>query len=254
VDKGVVTLNADPDVQVRLLDIADHDKRIAQLHHRRQTLPQAQEAQELSARMDRLDGEIVAAETIVSDVKRELARADADVEQVRERSRKDQELLDSGSINDPKQLQNLQHELTSLARRQAELEDVELEVMERAEGAAAAVTVLTAERVDVGAKLADVQVELEQIYAEIDAELTQKNAERGALAETVPTDLFTLYEKIRADHGGVGAARMQRGTCTGCQISLPPTDVEALRDAPPNAVIRCEECRCILIRTDESGL
>lgn len=250
----MVTLNADPEVQVRLLDIADHDKRIAQLQHRRATLPQAKEAQELAARLDRLDGEIIAAETIVSDVKRELARADADVEQVRERSRKDQELLDSGSINDPKQLQNLQHELTSLARRQAELEDVELEVMEHAEGAAAAVTVLTAERVDVAAKLADIQVELEQLYAQIDAELAQQNAERSALAETVPSDLFTLYEKIRADHGGVGAARLQRGTCAGCQISLPPTDVEALRNAPSNAVIRCEECRCILIRTDESGL
>ena len=92
--------------------------------------------------LERATNQHVAAIVILSDLQRDQARSDADVEVVRQRIIKDQELLDSGSINDPKQLTNLQHELESLARRRTELEDVELEIMERIEGAEAAVTVL----------------------------------------------------------------------------------------------------------------
>ena len=246
-------MNADPAVQLQLLDLAQHDRHLGQLDHKRAHLPEAQEVAELGERLDRVSAELIAAETIVTDLAREQARADADVDQVRERSRKDHELLDSGSINDPKQLQNLQHELQSLARRQRELEDIELEVMERAEGAAAAVRVLAENKAQLEADLADAEQRQASAWAAIDAERAGQQSERDALATALPSDLLGLYEKIRADHG-VGAARFHRGRCEGCQIELPPTEREALQQAAPDAVIRCEECRCILIRTGESGL
>ncbi|MCF8528271.1 MAG: nucleic acid-binding protein, partial [Candidatus Nanopelagicales bacterium] len=67
-------------------------------------------------------------------------------------------------------------------------------------------------------------------------------------------DLLSLYNKIRAEQGGVGAAALHRGSCQGCRLTLPPTEIEELRAAAPDAVIRCEECRRILVRTPESGL
>ena len=246
-------VNADPAVQLQLLDLAQHDRHLGQLEHKRAHLPEAREAAELGDRLERVSAELIAAETIVTDLAREQARADADVDQVRERSRKDQELLDSGSINDPKQLQNLQHELQSLARRQRELEDIELEVMERAEGAAAAVRVLAESKAQLELDLADAERRTSEGFAGIDAERETQRAERDALAAALPSDLLALYEKIRADHG-VGAARFHRGRCEGCQMELPPTEREALQQAAPDAVLRCEECRCILIRTSESGL
>jgi predicted nucleic acid-binding Zn-ribbon protein len=239
-------VNADPDAQVRLLDLADHDLHISQLQHKRRTLPDAQRAQELRQRLDRLNAEVIAAETIVSDLAREQARADADVELVRERVRKDQALLTE--INDAKQLQSLQNELESLARRQSELEDIELEVMERAEGAAAAVRVLTEEREQVTTDLEMVDGQVAEQYADIDAQLGAQQAERDALASSLPDDLLALYEKIRVDNGGVGAARLERGRCAGCQLEVPPHELEDIRNAPPERVVRCEECRRILIR------
>lgn len=239
-------MNADPDAQVRLLDLADHDLHISQLEHKRRTLPDAQRAEELRLRLDRLNAEVIAAETIVSDIAREQARADADVDLVRERVRKDQTLLTE--INDAKQLQNLQQELESLARRQTELEDIELEVMERAEGAAAAVRVLTEDRDHVTSDLSVVEASVAEQYAEIDGDLASQQAERAALAGSLPQDLLALYEKIRMDHGGVGAARLERGRCAGCQLEIPPHELEDIRNAPPERVVRCEECRRILIR------
>ena len=150
-------LNADPTTQLRLLDLQDRDTRLNQLAHRAAHLPEAQKAEDLKARIARLRDEGVAAQTIQSDLERDLERAEADVAQVADRMARDRQLLDSGSISDPKQLQSLQHELESLARRQAELEDIELEVMERVEGARAAVSVLTADHAGVGEQIADLQ-------------------------------------------------------------------------------------------------
>lgn len=247
-------MNAAPEVQLQLLDIANHDLHISQISHKQRNLPQAKQAADLKERLDRVSAELIAAETIVKDLTREQNRANADVDQVRERSRKDQELLDSGSINDPKQLQNLQHELQSLARRQTELEDVELEVMERAEGAAAAVRVLSEQKDVLTGESIELAGVVEALFADLNAESTREQDERSALAAGLPAELLALYEKIRTDQGGVGAARFHRGRCEGCQMELPPTEREALQQAAPDAVIRCEECRRILIRTNESGL
>ncbi|MEI2671490.1 MAG: hypothetical protein V9G13_10260 [Marmoricola sp.] len=69
----------------------------------------------------------------VTDVTDEQSRADADVEQVKSRQQRDQSMVDSGAISDPKALERMLGELESLAKRISDLEDVELEVMERLE-------------------------------------------------------------------------------------------------------------------------
>ena len=247
-------LNAEPVSQLRLLELQDRDTHLAQIDHRVRTLPEATRLAELTARLIRVRDEITAAETIAGDLRLDQARADADVEQVRVRSRRDQELLDAGTINDSKQLQSLQHELGSLARRQLELEDVELEVMERVEGANAAVRHLTGERDQLEIDQAEATAVLANLMAGITAEREATAAERDLIKSEIPDDLLALYEKIRVDHDGVGAARLYRGQCEGCRMQLPPSEIQALRDAEPNAVLRCEECRRILIRTPESGL
>jgi len=217
-------------------------------------LAEAAQLAELDARLVRVRDQIVAAEAILGDLQRDLARAEADVEQVRERSRRDNELLNSGSIGDPKQLQNLQHELGSLARRQSDLEDAELEVMERVEGAEAAVTTLMAERDALQADRGPLQQLVDDLNGGIAEEEAQVRQQRDQIAGTIPADLLNLYEKIRADHAGVGAAHLHRGQCEGCRLQLPPQELQRLRAADPNEVIRCEECRRILVRTEESGL
>jgi hypothetical protein len=202
----------------------------------------------------RVRDEVVAAETIASDLELDQARADRDVAQVLDRAKHDRDLLDNGSIGDPKQLQSLQSELESLARRQSELEDIELEIMERVEGARAAVAQLTEERDALANERETIATSVHEQLSAIDADRRLVVGLRADLAAGIPADLLALYDKIRADHGGVGAAPLHRGTCEGCRLTLPPTEIEALRAAPPDAVVRCEECRRILVRTPESGL
>jgi predicted nucleic acid-binding Zn-ribbon protein len=234
--------------------VQDNDTRLTQLAHRAATLPDSQRLAEVDSRLARVRDEVVAAETILSDLEVEQARADQDVEQVRERMRRDRELLDNGSIGEAKQLQSIQAELDSLARRKSDLEDVELEIMERVEGARAAVAQLTAERDELAAERETIATSVHEQLSAIDAERRLVEEQRAIIATEIPADLLGLYDKIRADQGGVGAAPLHRGSCQGCHLAIPPTEIDEIRAAAPDEVVRCEECRRILVRTPESGL
>src|SRR5690606_28446318 len=117
--------------------------------------------------------------------------------QVRQRAARDQKRLDSGQVTNPKDLENLQSEIASLARRQGELEDVVLEVMERHEAAAERAAELAQRVAAVEAKAADAAERRDAALRELDAETDQVRAEREAAAAEVPDDLLKLYEKIR---------------------------------------------------------
>jgi uncharacterized protein len=173
---------------------------------------------------------------------------------VRQRAARDQKRLDSGQVTNPKDLENLQSEIASLARRQGDLEDVVLEVMERHEAAAERAAEL-AQRVEaVQAKAEDAVARRDEALREIDEESGSVREERQTAAGSVPADLLKLYEKIREQQGGVGAARLFRRRCEGCQLELNITELNEVREAPEDAVLRCENCRRVLVRTPESGL
>lgn len=247
-------MDADPDVQLRLLDLQTVDSRLDQLAHRRRSLPEAAAARELENRIAGLRARVVAGETEVADLTRAQTKADADVEQVRTRAARDNELLLSGRLTNAKEIENLQHEIESLARRQSDLEDIELEVMEKLEDARASLTGLQAEVADAEVELAQLATARDEAFAGLDAEAATATAERSRLATGLPAELSALYEKLRADHNGVGAAPLHRGRCEGCRTELATADIARIRTAAPTAVLRCEECRRILVRTAESGL
>jgi predicted nucleic acid-binding Zn-ribbon protein len=207
---------------------------------------------ELEVSTKSLDDDITRVAVEVSDLEADQRKADADVDLVRQRAQKDRALLET--INDAKQLSNLQHELESLARRQSELEDVELEVMERLETAQQTHAGLLTRREALTAELAEAKAALDVALTELASEEQIAVAERADAAGGVPADLLALYDKLRADNGGIGAAALHRGRCEGCRIELTPVDLGRIREAPPAEVIRCEECRRILVRTPESGL
>jgi hypothetical protein len=247
-------VKATPADQLRLLDVQALDSTIARLAHRRTTLPEIEQIATLQARENEVADDIVRAETEDSDLGREQAKVDADVEIVRGRMDRDQKRLDDGQVSSPKELENLQSEIESLHRRQAELEDAELEVMEQREAIEGRIKALREEEQQLTTTLAEATEKRDAAWSEIDAETEKSTVQRGELAATLPEDLLALYEKLRASSGGIGAAPLQRGRCEGCHIQLNTTDINAIKDAPDDDVVRCEECRRILIRTAESGL
>jgi len=247
-------LNASAASQARLLDLQALDAALDRLAHRRRTLPELASIEALGTRLREIDDALVTARTLDSDLAREQSKAEADVDQVRSRAERDQQRLDAGSVSSPRELENLQSEIASLGKRRSDLEDVVLEVMERREAAQGEIAALSAERDTLAGEAAAAATRRDEVFAEIDAEGAATSAARAAIVPDIPDELLALYEKIRASSDGVGAAALHRGRCEGCHLSLNPGDLAHIRDAAPDAVLRCEECRRILVRTPESGL
>lgn len=237
---------ASPSEQAVLLDLAEIDTHARQLAHKRRTLPELAELSELSAASSTVAAQRVQAATTVSDLQRAVRKAEADVEQVRTRAARDTERLNAGT-GSAKDLTGLQHELESLGRRQAELEDVELEAMEQLESAEGILSGLDAD----GARLTE-QIDLvtarrDAAFAGIDSESAQLDTRRAEVVGAVAAELLALYERVR-ENSGVAAAKLVGTRCGGCRVEFPAMDLSEIRSAAPDMVVQCEECRCILIR------
>lgn len=246
-------MNAAHADQIRLLDLQSIDSRLDQLAHRRRTLPEHAEIDKATADHTALKDLVIAAQAQLSDTEREQAKAEQDVEQVRARAARNQQRMDSGAVTSPRDLENLQHETGSLAKRQSDLEDVVLEVMERLESSQTRVTELAARLEHSTVVLKEAEVRRDAAFAEIDADAAKVQRDREAVAVVIPADLLKLYTRLREQQGGVGAARLQQRRCEGCRVEFAVSDLNAIKAEPRDAVVRCDNCGRILVRTAESG-
>ncbi|MDO8120278.1 C4-type zinc ribbon domain-containing protein [Isoptericola sp. b490] len=232
--------------QHRLLEVQALDTRAQQLDHARRTHPLRAKVAEISERLDEAERAAAAARTVVGDTRRELTKAEADVEQVRSRAERDQARMQSGGS--AKDVQALAGEVESLARRAEALEEIELEVMERLEAAEATLAAATESQDRLTAELASAERELASAVDVLDTEATQVAAERQEKAAGLDAGLMALYDRLRGQLGGLAVAALRGRTCEGCRLELNPSDVAHLTAAPPEQVVRCEECGRILIR------
>jgi len=246
-------VKASPQSQLRLLELADLDAELARLDHRRRGLPEVAELIHLEARSSELKDALVVTETELGDLGREQTRAERDVDQVRTRIDRDRARLDAGQVSAARELATLQSEIESLRRRQGDLEEIVLELMERREGLVSRQDELSAERDRLGIETAEMTARRDAAVKEIDEQTAKASDQRAGVAAEVPADLLKLYEQIR-DSRGVGAAALRAGRCEGCHLTMNTVDLNQIRASAPDEVIRCEECRRILVRTPESGL
>jgi hypothetical protein len=249
----MVVVTAAAQDQWRLLEVQAHDNKLHQLAHRERTLPEHTTVATLQARLAEVEAALVTARTTADDLRRAVNKAEADVEQVRQRVIRNRARLDAGQ-GPAKELTAMQHELDNLAVRQSVLEDAELEVMERQEAADAALVTVQAEYEQVTAEVDAARQARDALLEGIRAEMDTENQARQSAAAGIPAPLLALYEKVRAHSHGVGAARLYQRRCEGCNMQMTPNDLQKIKIAPMDEVVRCQECMRILVRTADSGL
>ncbi|MGP6203991.1 MULTISPECIES: zinc ribbon domain-containing protein [unclassified Microbacterium] len=243
-------MNASPDDQRRLLEVAALDARTRAASAAARSPEQAARISELMQTRTELNQDLVRARGAVDDVRAEQRRLDDDLKVVEARIARDAtRLADSANA---KEAQNLEHELAALARRKSDLEDADLEAMERAEAAEEIVAGLEARLREVNEEGASLSAGAKAAVSAAQADEAAATRDREAVASTVDPDLLGLYDKLA--QRSAGAALLTRQTCGGCHMVLAGSDLSALRAAAPEAVVTCPECGCILVRTEESGL
>jgi len=234
--------------------VQELDARAAQLRHQRANLPEIAEIATLKGKRTDVVNLARDARITVDDLTEEQRKVDVDVEAVKTRRKRDRDRMDQGLVTNPKDLERMQHELESLERRISSLEDDEIEVMERLEEAQAELAELEGMVAEADEQIAALSVARDEKLAAIDEQLTEVADLRGPAVEGLPADLLALYDRLREQKGGLGAAALRARQCGGCRLAVDPAELGRIRALPVDEVVRCEECQRILVRTPESGL
>jgi predicted nucleic acid-binding Zn-ribbon protein len=237
--------------QRSLLELADLDAELSRIEHRSSHLAEQQRLEQIQAEHRDANDRLAALRLALDDLDAHIAKFESEIEGVRDREDRDRKMLDGGAIN-AKQLGDLQHELETLERRQASLEDSLLEVMERREE-------LQAQQADelgkidtLESELAEAQRARDDALSGIDETRLQRASRREELITDLDADLVSLYERQRS-RGGPGAARLQGRRCGACRIEIDRGELARISAAADDEVLRCPECGAILLRVKDSG-
>jgi predicted nucleic acid-binding Zn-ribbon protein len=244
-------LKASPDIQKHLLDLQSLDTRLSQLGHQAKSLPEIAVIAQLTSEAETTRAKLRTETGAAEDTRLELSRIEADVAVVEARIKRDSDRLDTATS--VKDVAGLEQELTALRKRQNDLEEIELGVMETLEEREQAVSATRAALDELEAKISAKEQERDIALKGIESELGHAQANRQTIAGKLPEDLLALYERQR-DRYGFGASLLQGGVSMASGVKLNANDLDAIRSAAPDDVLICPDSQAILVRTSESGL
>jgi predicted nucleic acid-binding Zn-ribbon protein len=240
---------AAPAEQLKLLELQGLDARLKSLANRRRELENDPRIKDLEAALSVANGELGAAKVAVHDAESELKRAEADVEQVATRIERDEARLNSGT-GLSKDLVALQKDIASLNKRRSDLEDVELEVLERLDTLRARQAAQQVIVDDIQGSFGSIRAELDEAIAGVDAEAAEVRARRDEFAQGLDAPLLAVYEKTLAKRG-VGAARLFHGMSEASGMKLSPGDLAEVKAASADDIVFCPDSGAILVRSEE---
>jgi predicted nucleic acid-binding Zn-ribbon protein len=229
----------------RLLDLQEEDTAIRRLVHRKETLPEAQRLAEITENLRELESDLEIATKQHDEVAREQDRVEGEMEILDNKIAKEEQRLFSGAVSNPKELSALQAEIEMLKRQKSGFEDSLLEIMVQRDQASETLERLRSEHSQLQQQVDRLRSTVSETTSEIDTELSAHQRAREEIAPTIPDALLSLYDQLREQKGGVGAAALVEGTCQGCHTTLPAVEVERVRNE--GGVQRCDNCRRILV-------
>lgn len=240
--------------QRMLLNLQRIDSEIDRVVFHLRDLPESKTVAAAQAALQQAEDEKVRVETLLSDQLRHLRKCESDVQNVRLRAAKDADLLASGRLA-AKQLQELQHEISSLAKRQEALEDVELEAMEAVETAEAEVATAQAHYQEALERVHAAKTGLAEAQEALVTAGEKAKEERIQTIAMLPEALVEHYHQMRSERGGGAVVGLFRyGRCEVCAMELATAELSEVRSADPDDLIYCPQCQAIMVRTEESGL
>jgi predicted nucleic acid-binding Zn-ribbon protein len=239
-------MKAKVESQRLLLDLNSIDQSISKLDYQKKNHPQLMKITELTARVPSIEASIVENDSQIIETKKEVSKAEIDVENISKRVQKDKERLASSETS-AKDLTQIQHEIGTLDSKQKELEEVQIEFLEKVEDLEHKKRGLQEIIEQVKAEISELNIAIKADFEKANKEIVTFSTERQTVISKVEKDLLDLYEKIRSEHG-IGAGLFSHGTCNSCQIQISPSEINIINSTDPEEVIRCENCRCILVR------
>ncbi len=238
-------MDASRDALLTLLQLQRVDSTIDRLRARLANLPEQATLDALETQAGGLDERIAERQAALDEVAGRQRKLEYEIDTVARKADAESARLYSGVVSNAKELSDISREVEALKRRKVVLEDNDLEIMEEREGVEKELGALRDERSLLDRDLGQARTARDHASGETGEQLAAAEAERGLWVPRVDAELLALYDSIRTARGGVGAAAMVDGTCQGCHMRLPAQEAQRVRTA--EGLIRCDECRRILV-------
>ena len=240
-------MQASPEQQSLIFELQLIDNEIMQANTKLKSLPEIEQLLHIDKRITAATEELTTVKAEADQIALELRRGEVDVETVTDRIKKDEARLASGNAT-PKELEQLQHEVGTLRKRQEAMEEIELEIMVRSEAITARTNTLTTDLASLETLKAEINQRLTAASNEINTIITSKKSDRDVVGAKIDKPLLDLYEKIRGASGGVAASALVGNKCNGCNLAINAVEMERIKSLAKDELLRCEECRRILVR------
>ena len=170
---------------------------------------------------------------------------DWDAEEVRGKALEIEGKLYGGTVKNPKELEDLQADLSSLRSQLRKREDALLEVMLELEDAETAFKEAEAALAELDGAWKAEQASLTETRAALKDEMQALEAKRSRQLEGMDRAALSLYQTLRERRQGAAVAVVERGLCQGCRITLPMSILQKARSGL--GLVQCVSCERILL-------
>jgi predicted nucleic acid-binding Zn-ribbon protein len=167
------------------------------------------------------------------------------VDEVRRKATEIENKLYGGTVRNPKELSDLSDDLKSIKTLIASREDVELGILVEADEAEKQLKAAESTYADIEGRWKSEQEALLKEKAKIEPRIADLQARRDKESGGIDASSLRLYGLLRDRHGGQAVARLERGMCQGCRISLPMSTLSKARSG--TGLVQCVSCERILL-------
>jgi len=192
---------------------------------------------------------LVAAESRLASQKQQLTEANKrqkdfewELEDLQARSNLLKNKLYGGTVKNPKELVNLENESAILKKKTRKKEDELLDLMSQIEDLETKVETSAKELQEMRQEWQQKQKILNEREAVTETELAKLSKTRRELAQQISSEALILYEQIKSTRGQA-IAKVERGRCQGCYITLPTSQWQRAR---LGELVQCSSCNRIL--------
>jgi hypothetical protein len=152
--------------------------------------------------------------------------------------------LYGGTVRNPKELAGLNDDASMLKGQLRRHEDDLLNHMVNVDEEETALHQAEAALKEVDARWQSEQADLRSQKERLEAELAELEKSRRAQAATIEGRVMELYDVLRERRQGKAVAKVERGMCQGCRISLPMSVLQKTRSGFD--IVQCVSCERIL--------
>jgi predicted nucleic acid-binding Zn-ribbon protein len=188
---------------------------------------------------------VAAAETDLKALQARQRHLDASLEDLDAKIHQLEKKMYDGSVRNPKELTDMQKELNHFKKQRGQLDDDGLELIEAIEAATQLLSQCRETLRQTEADWQADQTDLVEDKSQAEGEYASLEAERGVRTAEMDGGMLGLYETLRSAKTGRAVARVERGTCQGCRITLPTHLVQRLRSG--GILVQCPSCERILV-------